>query len=178
MLQSLKKLIACLRQRSVRPVSAPTRRARLDLERLETREVLSASLSPIPGAALAPALPATPVPHADSTGGLLGGIATPDQPVYGYKHRKRIPRALDAQGTPTESAVAASFLRLEGIVGQPTHDRPPTALSAQALALRDGVFLHLAAGGSDGPTALSGNGLFVVHSPEGPLPTEALATIG
>jgi hypothetical protein len=169
MLELFKKLIVCLRQRSARPASAPTRRARPGLETLETREVLSASLSPLPGA-----LPAPPLPHVESTGGLLGGIATPDA-VYGYKHRPRIPRVLDAQGTTSE-ATAAVFLNLQGIVGQQYRDTSPVTLSAQSLAHQDEVFLHLASGGTEGPTVLSGNGLFVVHPPRGPVPAEALAT--
>jgi hypothetical protein len=163
MYQSLQKLITCLQQRLARRPALAPRGARLGIEALEAREVLSISPMRLPTAVLTPALVGSPSHHADSTGGTLGPIETPDQPVYGYKHRRRYPVTVNTrspQVTPTKH--------------RPGHFALPT----QTLFQRGEVFSHLAVGGTDGSTVLSSNGLIVLHQPEGPLPTDALAAVG
>jgi hypothetical protein len=164
----LKNLLASFRRR---PDLA--RRARLNVERLEAREALSAAPLALPGPTLAPALVA-PALHADSTGG-LGPIATPDRPVHGYKWRRPHPWVatpaahIGNPGGALGDVVIADTLATGHTSGKRQHE---------PLASHQGeVFLHLAAGGTDGPTALTGHGLVVVRLPEGPLPTEALAAV-
>jgi hypothetical protein len=158
MYQSLKKLIVCLQQRLAhRPALAP-RGVRLNVEALEAREVLSASPIRLLTAALTPALVGASAPHADSTGGTLGPIETPETPVYGYKHRRRIPLAVNIVSPEVTPAKLQP-----GLVAQ----------STQTMSHQGEVFSHLAVGGADGSTVLSSSGLVVLHLPEGPLPTEA-----
>jgi hypothetical protein len=144
----LKNLIAGLRQRSAQRPPPPPRCARLGVESLEVREVLS-TVPVLPTTALVTA----PVVHADSTGGTLGVIATPETPVHGYKWRRLRPWALDAQSPQVTTMMIQS-------------DR--VVVATQALPQHDAVFLHLAAGGTDGTTVLIG-GTGVVRGPQGPL---------
>jgi hypothetical protein len=151
----LKNLIAALRRRPARRPSPP-RRARLGVEAMEAREVLS-TVPMLPTAALVTA----PAVHADSTGGTHGGIATPETPVHGYKWRRPRPWALDAGSTGSMRAV----LQSDG--GAPASQSVPHRLE---------MVLHLAAGGADGTTFLIG-GTGVVRGPQGSPAFEALAVV-
>jgi hypothetical protein len=123
---------------------------------MEAREVLSASILPLHTLSTVPALVA-PAAHTDSAG-TSHGIVTPEKCVHGYKWRNPIyyPRVV---GTHSPGVMTAVL---------PSH---PVVFSPSPVSREAEEVLHLAVGGSDGTTELSGHGTIVVRLPEGPLPT-------
>jgi hypothetical protein len=155
----LKRLLAALRpSRKARPSLRRVIPIRLNVETMEERMALSGSPLPIHAPVFAPALVGSVVPQADAgTGG--PGIALPEKPVYGYKHRRRWPLAV--QASPATEFVAPAPQAVASAVQHPA-----------AVA---GTAAHLAVGGADGILIVVSAEHFIVHPPEGPLPTEGLA---
>jgi hypothetical protein len=99
--------------------------------------------------------------------GSPGDIATPETPVYGYKHRRRYPvLEKGAEGELSLKAKDESFVKLKG------HAKAEK-VESKTLAYLDAGFSHLVKGGADGATVVA-KGEFV-HPPEGPLPLDTKA---
>jgi hypothetical protein len=157
MLRFLKNVLAGINQSTKR--RAPGRSARLNVEAMEERLVLSTSAAPFPAPALPLALIASSTPHAESTGP-TGGTVSTEQAVHGYKWRPRWPRT---EGLATSGVVEQMDKPAVTVVD--VHSPPNTAA-------------HLIAGGADQTVVTtSADGRMVVHQPEGPLPTEFEAVV-
>jgi hypothetical protein len=209
MQQLFKKLVHWLQRRSARRL-APSRArpALLSVEALEKRDLPSASPLSFPMPKLEPAKVGSFAPHAEimkesfgesskAESGHMSGkrqhdplthsskeIATPEKPVYGYKHRRRYPVLIkhvegDPSLQPKQDSIPADLKstakakKLDSFTADPTGHAKGKKPDAKSLAHLDEAFKHLAKGGADGTTiSLKGE---LVLPPEGPLPLDTKA---